>query len=74
MLYRRLHLRMIGERHLGKGELAALSALVPDVGEARLLPEGFAVFGAAQIHPSAENDGVAEVANEGRLDRVGIRI
>ena len=36
---------MVGERDLGEGELPAIRSLVPDVGEARLLLEGFAAVG-----------------------------
>jgi hypothetical protein len=45
-----------------------------DVGEARLLLEGFSAVSARQIHPAAKDDSVAEVADEGCLDGVWVRL
>jgi hypothetical protein len=64
--------RVVGKRDLSEGELPAFRSSVPDVGEARFLLERLIVVGAAQPDPAAEDDGIAEIAGEGRLDDVGI--
>jgi hypothetical protein len=65
---------MVGKRDLSEGELPAFRSSVPDVGEARFLLERLALVGAAQLDPAAEDDRIAEVAGEGRLDGVGVRV
>src|SRR4051794_3274125 len=64
----------ICERDLGVGELPALRSFVPNIGEARLLLEALAVIRAGDPHPPAEDHRAAEVADEWRLDGVGIGV
>lgn len=67
-------LRLVCERDLGVGKLPAFWSFVPYVGEARFLRKRLAAVGAGEADPAAENDGSAEVADEGRLDDVGVRV